>query len=92
MDDFLEAITLALPYELRLMVYSYTFSVDFRPMQKLAFDRNFTRMHSLPPRDVFFKNDAYMKLRRSHVIDPRSTQWLENVEIAFFKGNPRCHR
>ncbi len=88
--SIIERIKLVLPRELCVLIYSFTFFVDFGPIEKLQKERDSVRNHTLPPRAACLRVQEYLQYRQRPEHHRSDAPWPEHVEEAFFKGNAFC--
>jgi len=87
--SIIERIKLVLPRELCVLIYSFTFFVDFGPIEKLQNEEilfEITRFH-LEPLVCKCRNIFSTDKPEHHRSD---APWPEHVEEAFSKGNAFC--
>ena len=88
----MDLIRSLLPRELRLIIYTFAFSVDTDLLRTLGATRDYIRKHELPPLRACKEADSYIRHRtvekekRNHDIDPLPEVWPEDIELAFFIG------
>ena len=86
-DSIIDNVRLLLPFELRLIIYSFMFFVDLEALEQLQADRVWIRDHGLPPHAACLQEEAYLKYRRHPKHREAQAQWPDRVEEAFFKGD-----
>ncbi len=86
-SSVIDQVKVRLPYELRLLIYSYMFFVDLEPFERLDQWREYTRKNTIPPQAAFLRDKAYIRSRQRG-----STDWPEGNEEALFKALDWTHQ
>ena len=76
-----------LPCELRLLIRSYAYFVDFERLEALRQKWAYIENHGLPPLWALLEEPSYLKTRERFVDDAPPNCWPERVEKAFHTGN-----
>lgn len=84
--SIIDQVKIRLPYELRLLIYCYTFFVDLEPFKRLDRWREYANKHAIPSRAAFLQNKAYIRSRQRGFTD-----WPEGTEEALFKAIDWTH-
>ncbi len=90
-NSVIDQVKVRLPYELRLLIFSYTFFVNFEPFERLGRWRDCARKHTIPPRAAFLRNEAYIRSRQRAQLRKGLTDWPEGNEEALFKAIDWTH-
>lgn len=91
-SSVINQVKVRLPYELRLLIYSYTFLVNFEPFERLGLWREYSRKHGIPPQAAFLRDEAYLSYRkRGRIFEKSPTAWPDENEETLFKAIEWTH-
>lgn len=85
-ESFIEHVRLTLPHELCLMIYSFTFTVNFEVFDNAQAIRKCFQDRGLPPRAACLEEETYRTYRQNPEHRKIDAHWPDDLEKAFFDG------
>ncbi|KAL8693722.1 MAG: hypothetical protein Q9218_001523 [Villophora microphyllina] len=86
-DPIAEKVRLLLPWELRIDIYFFIFSIDLEAFKIAQGERDFFQRHGFPSRSAFMQHGAYRRYRAEAKHFEADARWPDHVERALFQGN-----